>query len=103
MNENESIDDMITKFTKMINGLASLDDEIDSDQKVKKIIQPLPQSWEVKSITLNAPEEMEIIGLIRNLKTNGIERKAREKRATQKKKTLVFKSTSFISEEEDDD
>ena len=46
---------------------------------------------------------MELIGLIRNLKTNEMERKAREEKATQKKKTLVFKSTSFISEEEDDD
>jgi len=38
MNENEYIDDMITKFTKIINGLTFLGDEIDNDQKVRKII-----------------------------------------------------------------
>ena len=32
-NRDESIDDMITKFTKITNGLASLGDEIDNDQK----------------------------------------------------------------------
>jgi len=31
MNETESIDDMIIKFTKIANGLAFLGDEIDSD------------------------------------------------------------------------
>ena len=30
----KTIDDMITKFTKIINGLASLGDEINNDQKV---------------------------------------------------------------------
>ena len=31
MHENESIDDMITKFTKITNGLFSLGDEINND------------------------------------------------------------------------
>ena len=38
MQENETIDDMVTKFTK-INGLSSLGDGIDNDQKVRKIIR----------------------------------------------------------------
>ena len=42
MNEEESIDDMITKFTKITNGLASLGDRIDNDQKVRKVIWALP-------------------------------------------------------------
>jgi len=33
MNENESIDDMIIKFTKITNSLASLGDAINNDQK----------------------------------------------------------------------
>ena len=44
MNEDESIDDMMTKFTKITNGLASLGDEIDNDQKVRKVIYALSQS-----------------------------------------------------------
>ena len=82
MNENEFIDDMITKFTKIINGLTSLSDEIDNDQKVRKVICALPPSWEVKATTLNElndKEEMKLISLIGNLKTHEMEIKARKK------------------------
>ena len=88
MNEDESIDDMITKFTKITNGLTSLGDKIDNDQKVRKVIRALPPSWEVKSTTLkelNDKEEMKLIGLIGNLKTHEIERKAREEKSPLKK------------------
>ena len=71
MQENESIDDMVTKFIKITNGLASLGDGIDNDQKVRKIIRALPPSWEVKATALkehNDKEEIELIGLIGNLK-----------------------------------
>jgi len=37
MNENDIIDDMVTKFTKIINGLASLGEKIDTDQKMRKV------------------------------------------------------------------
>jgi len=70
---------MITKFTKVTNGFAFLSDAIDNDQKVRKVIRALPLSWQVKSTTLkelNDKEEMELIGVIGNLKTHEIERKA---------------------------
>jgi len=38
MLENESIDEMLTRFAK---GLSSLDDMIDNDQKVRKVIRAL--------------------------------------------------------------
>jgi len=41
MQENESINDIVTKFTKITNGLAFLGDGIDNDQKVRKIIHAL--------------------------------------------------------------
>jgi len=41
MNENETIDDMIIKFTKITKSLAFLGDKIDNDQKVRKIIRAL--------------------------------------------------------------
>ena len=42
MHEHDSINDMVTKFTKKItNGLASLGDPIDNDQKVRKVIRAL--------------------------------------------------------------
>jgi len=69
MHEKESIDDIIMKFTKITNGLAFLGDEINNDQKIRKVIHALPSSWEVKATTLkelNDKDEMELISLIGN-------------------------------------
>jgi len=41
VHEKDSIDDMVTMFTKIINGLASLGDASDNDQKVRKVIHAL--------------------------------------------------------------
>ena len=38
MHENKSIDDMVTKFTKITNGLTFLGDAIDNDQNVQKVL-----------------------------------------------------------------
>ena len=97
---------MVTKFTKITNGLSSLGDGIDNDQKVRKIIRALPPSWEVKATTLkelNDKEEMEHIGLIGNLKTHEMERKARKEVATPKKKAIAFKSSSNYSDDDDEE
>ena len=88
MHENDSINDMITRFTKITNSLASLGDAIDNDQKMKKVIHALPPSWEVKVTTLkelNDKEEMNLKVLIINLKTHEMKRKAREKMVPQRK------------------
>ena len=93
MHENESIDDMITKFTKITNNLSSLGDAIDNDQKVRKVIRALSPTWEVKATTLkelNEKEEMDLIVLIGNLKTHEMERKAREETTPQKEKNDCF-------------
>ena len=42
MHENGSIDGMVKRFTKITNGLTSLGDTIDNDQKVRKVIHALP-------------------------------------------------------------
>ena len=44
MNNNVTIDDMITRFVKITNGLSYLGDSIDNDQKVRRVIRALPQS-----------------------------------------------------------
>ena len=73
---------------------------------MRKVICALSPSWEVKFTTLkelNDKEEMKLIGLIGNLKTREMKRKAKEEKAPQKKKTLAFKSTPTIFDDEDDD
>jgi len=104
--ENKSIDDMITKFTKITNALASLGNEINNDQKVRKVIRALPPSWKIKATALkelNDKDEMELISLIGNLKIHEMEKKAREETVPQKKKFIAFKSTSNISDDEEDE
>jgi len=61
MHDNDSIDDMVTRFTKITNDLSSLGDTIDNYQKVRKIVRALSPSWEVKTTTLKKlNEEMEL-------------------------------------------
>jgi len=104
MFDNESIDDMLTRFTKITNALSSLGDKIDNDQKIRKVIRALPKSWEVKATTLkelNDKEEMDFSGFIGNLKTHEMEMKIREEREAPKKKTIAFKATPTVYEEDD--
>ena len=75
MLENEYVDEMLTRFTKITNGF-SLGDTIDNDQKIRKVIRALPKAWKVKVTTLkelNNREEMDFSGFIENLKTHDIE------------------------------
>jgi len=104
MLDNESIDEMLTCFTKIANELSSLGDSIDNDQKMRKIIRVLSKSWEVKATTLkelNDREEMDFSGLIGNLKTHEMEIKTWEEREPPKKKSIAFRASPSIMEEED--
>ena len=52
---------------------------------------------------LNDKEKMKFIGLIGNLKTHEMKKKARKEKAPQKKTTMAFKSTPSIFVKEEDD
>ena len=52
MHEHDSIDDMVTKFTKITNDFASLGHVINNDQKVRTTIRPFSTSWKFKATTL---------------------------------------------------
>ena len=43
MLENESTDEMLTQFTKITNGLSSLGDTIDNDQKFRRSLELFPK------------------------------------------------------------
>ena len=105
MLDNESIDEMISYFTKITNGLSSLDDEIDNDQKVRKVIRALFKAWEVKATNLkklNDREKMDFSGFIGNLKTHEIEMKVHgERERAYQEKSIAFKATPSSIEEEE--
>ena len=99
---------MLTRFTKITDGLSFLGDTIDNNQMIRKVIRALPQTWEVKATIfkeLNDREEMDFSGFIGNLKTHEMKMKVREERETPNKKTIVFKATpsSFNEEESSED
>ena len=43
MLDNESINEMLTHFIRIPNGLSFLDDEIDNNQNARKVIRALPE------------------------------------------------------------
>ena len=44
MKEDESIVDIITRFTDIVNGLKTLDRKLTNDELVSKILRSLPES-----------------------------------------------------------
>ena len=47
MLKSESIDEMLTRFTKITNELSSLGDTIDNDQKIRKVIRAHSQILQI--------------------------------------------------------
>ena len=88
MLDNETIYEMLSRFTKITNGFSFLGEEIDNDQKVRKVIRALPKTWEVKATTLkklNDHEEMDFSDFIGTLKTHEMKMKVREGREPTEK------------------
>ncbi|XP_070019767.1 uncharacterized protein [Nicotiana sylvestris] len=106
MKDDESIQDMHTRFTSIINELHSLGQIIPRNKLVRKILSILHSSWESK---VNATTEakdlhaLPIDELVGNLKTYEIKKKKKdgERREPKKEKNLVFKAESNDSSEED--
>ena len=103
----EPIDDMIIWFITITNGLVSIGKPISNDQKVWDIIRAVPESWEVKTITLkelNEKKEMDFIWFMGNLKIQERELKAREEHELPKNTNVSFKaSQSRFKKKEDSD
>ncbi|XP_070017139.1 uncharacterized protein [Nicotiana sylvestris] len=104
MKDDESIQDMHTRFTSIINELHSLDETIPRDKLVRKILSFLPSSWDskVNAITESKDlQELTVEELIRNLKTYELKKKIIIKRREPKKeKNLVLKVDYNDSSEE---
>ena len=48
MKPHESIDEMFTSFTNVVNGLESLGKRVSEEEKVSKILRCLPSKWNSK-------------------------------------------------------
>ncbi|XP_070003029.1 uncharacterized protein [Nicotiana sylvestris] len=84
MKDDESIQDMHTRFTSIINEPHSLGDVIPRNKLVRNILSVLPGSWESKTYEMKR-------------------KKASERREPKKEKNLVLKAENNDSSEEDSD
>ncbi|XP_070007978.1 uncharacterized protein [Nicotiana sylvestris] len=107
MKDDESIQDMHTRFISIINKLHSLGDVIPKNKLVRKILSVLPGSWESKVNVIAEAKDLQTLTmdeLIGNLKTYEMKRKKdSERREPKKEKNLVLKAENSDSSEEDSD
>nr|XP_009763585.1 PREDICTED: uncharacterized protein LOC104215471 [Nicotiana sylvestris] len=78
MLHNESVQEMHTQFTSIINEIHSLDETIPRNKLVRKILSVLPSSWESKVNTITKAEDLQeltIDELVVNLKTYEMKKK----------------------------
>ncbi|XP_075079879.1 uncharacterized protein LOC142165163 [Nicotiana tabacum] len=107
MKYDESIEDIHTRFTFIINELHSLGEIIPRNKLVRKILSILPSSWEskVNAITEEKDlQELTIDELVGNLKTYKMKKKIdSEKREPKMEKNLVLKAKNNDSSEDGSD
>ncbi|XP_070010332.1 uncharacterized protein [Nicotiana sylvestris] len=107
LKDDESIQDMHTRFASIINELHSLGETIPSNKLVRKILSILPIPWESKVNAITEAkdlQELTIKELVGNLKTYEMKRKIHsERREPNKENNLVLKADSNDSSEEDSD
>ncbi|XP_070025450.1 uncharacterized protein [Nicotiana sylvestris] len=89
MKNDESIQDMHTRFTSIINELHSLGDVIPRNKLVRKILSVLPGSWESKVNAITKAKDLDTLTmdeLISNLKTYEMKRKKDNERESLRRK-----------------
>ncbi|XP_070042522.1 uncharacterized protein [Nicotiana tomentosiformis] len=105
--DDESTQDMHTRFTSIINELHSLREIIPRNKLVRKILSVLPSSWESKVNAITEAKDLQnltIDELIGNLKACEMKKKKdHERREPQKEKNLVLKADNNDSSGEDAD
>ncbi|XP_075098896.1 uncharacterized protein LOC142175798 [Nicotiana tabacum] len=83
MKDDESIQDMHTRFTSIINELHSLGEIIPRNKFVRNILSVLPSSWENKVNAITEAKDLQKLTmdeLVGNLKTYEMKKKDNERR-----------------------
>ena len=82
MEENETISEMVTRFTDITNSLASLGKEYTQVEKVRKILRALTSDWEKKTTAIEEANDlstMSLENLIGNLMAYEVQLEERKK------------------------
>ena len=100
MKGNQTIAEMVTRFTDITNSLASLEKEYTQVVKFRKILRALTSDWEKKITAIDEANDlstMSLENLIGNLMAYELqleERKKDERQPHSKKKELAFHASS---------
>ena len=105
MKSEESISEMFTRFTNIINSLKSLGKCYTNVENVRKILRSLPKNWDAKVTAIEEAKDlttMSLDELLGSLMTHEIMLKGREEEA-KPKRSLALKSSHKESEEEEEE
>ena len=109
MDACESISDMFTRFTDIVNGLKSLGKSYDNTDLVRKVLRSLPRTWEAKVTTIQEAKDMNTLPLeelLGSLMTHELQVKQHvNDEESKKKKTMALKISENMEEsnESEDD
>jgi len=107
MNEKETIGEMFTRFTDIINSLIALGKVYTQVEMVRKILRALTSDWEKKTTAIEEANDLSTLtveNLIGNLMAYEVQLEDRKKDNEPKnKKVLAFKTSSETDESEDDE
>ena len=105
MKDDESIVEMFTRFTNIINELQALGKVYTEYEKVMKILRSLPKKWEIKVTVIQEAKDLTKLpleDLIGSLMAYEITMKSRPKEEDMKKKSIIFKASIIDKEEEEE-
>ena len=105
MKPEESISEMFTRFTIIINSLKALGKCYTNVENVRKILRSLPKHWDAKVTAIEEAKDLTKVSLdelLGSLMTHEIMLKGREEEA-KPKRSLALKSSHQESEEEEEE
>ena len=90
MKDNETIVEMITRFTEIVNGLEALGKTYKESENVMKILRSLPSKWHTKVTAIQEAKDLtklpleELIGSLMTYEIN-LANKQQEKKKTKRR------------------
>ena len=107
MKDNETIVEMITRFTDLVNGLEALGKTYEESDKVMKILRSLPSKWHTNVTAIQEAKDLtklpleELIGSLMTYEINLV--KKQQEGEDKKKKSIALKVTTKEEEEVEED
>ena len=97
MEPTETISEMFTRFTDIINGLKSLGRTYTNSDLVQKILRCLPDKWDAKATAIQEAKDLNTLPLeelLGSLMTYELNMKRRSEDESRKKKTIALQAAT---------